>query len=91
MANRGTPNAHGRAAWRRLIFILKVLLLTKMRRSRARWSQSAVAKAVTSTSSSELATVVMFSLAGLDLSVWLFAEGVLHPPGTLVKALLLLG
>jgi hypothetical protein len=64
------------------------LLPTMMRRMIGR---SAVVKAVASRSSGELATVFLFSLGGLDLSVWLFAEGLLRPSRILLNALLLLG
>ena len=56
-----------------------------------RFRRSDLARAVASHSSGELAGVIVFSLAGLDLSAWLFAEGLLRPSGVLLKALLLLG
>lgn len=56
-----------------------------------RFRRSVLARAVASRSSGELAAVIVFSLAGLDLSAWLFAEGLLRPSVVLLKAFLLLG
>ena len=62
-----------------------------MHRMIGRFRRSALATAVASRSSGELAGVIVFSLAGLDLSAWLFAEGLLRPSEAFLRALLLLG
>lgn len=62
-----------------------------MCRMLGRLRRCAIAGAVASRASGELGTLLVFSLAGLDLSGWLFVEGWLRPSGALVKTFLLLG
>lgn len=70
---------------------LAVVLIGAGTAMKRRLPRYPLAKPALSGRSDEFATVLVFSLAGLDLSLWLLAKGLLSGSGDLLNAVLLLG